>query len=330
LGLQKAGGNKLMMWFKEWYIMGLNKKKLILSARSYLLLSIGALMMAVNFNVFIFPHQLAPGGITGATLIITSLTGWRESVVLLGAQGVMMFIGFWFLGRFRFLTRTLYVSIVYSTAVGVLKYWLPAGGITDDLLLNTIYGAIVGGVALGLVFLGNGNVAGTSVVSRLVQLKTGMPISQVYIFVDGGLILFQGAIFGWDKALYGMLMLFIWGMAADYVQEGPSVVRTIFVITDRSEQISMALFEKLHVGVTAWSGTGMFTYHRRDVLFCTVSRTDVSFLKTIVAEVDPTAFIVVGQGHQAVGGVFPQRQIQTQPPPVEVSGPVQPATSVTR
>jgi uncharacterized membrane-anchored protein YitT (DUF2179 family) len=235
--------------------MQLNKKKLILSARSYFLLSLGALLMAVNFNVFIFPHKLAPGGLAGATLIVTSFTGWNESIVLMGLQGIMMFIGFWFLGRFRFLTRTFYVAVVYSSLVGLLKYWLPSGGITDDLLLNTIYGAIVGGIGLGLIFLGNGNMAGTSVISRLVQLKTGMPISQVYIFVDGGLLFFQGAVFGWDKAMYGMLMLFILGMAADYVQEGPSVVRTIFVITGHSEQVSKALFEQLRVGVTAFSGS---------------------------------------------------------------------------
>jgi uncharacterized membrane-anchored protein YitT (DUF2179 family) len=303
----------------------LNKRNLISTAQSFLLMSLGALLLAVNFNVFMSPHQIAPGGVTGATLLISQVTGWPESSILFSLQGLMMLIGFRYLGRFQFLARTLYVSVVYSGAVALLRPWLPPGGITDDLLLNTIYGGLAGGIGLGLIFWGNGNVAGTSVISRLVQFRTGIPISQLYIFVDGGLILLQGVAFGWDKALYGMLMLFIWGMAADYVQEGPSVVRTTFIITDRPEQVATAVFNRLRVGVTAWSATGMFTQHRRDVLFCTINRSDMSTLKSIVTSVDPTAFIVVGQGHQAVGGVL--RQVPKKVQPTEDAGQMEQVTA---
>ncbi len=285
-------------------LAAIDLKQLLFATRSYVLLSLGALVLAVNFNIFLAPHNIAPGGVSGTTLMLVQYTGWPEGLTMLALQSVMIVIGFRYLGRFQFLMRTLYVSLLYSLSVDVLQPWLPPDGITDDLLLNTIYGGLVGGIGLGLVFWGGGNAAGTSIISRVVQLKTGIPTSQIYIFVDGGVILMQGLVFGWDKALYGLMMLIVWGMATDYVQEGPSVIRTVIIITDRPEPVTTVLFERLHVGVTAWAGTGMFTRAERVVLFCTINRSDFGTLKRIVAEADPLAFTVVGQGHQAFGGVL--------------------------
>lgn len=281
----------------------MNKKQFFVWLKDYSLLSIGALLLAINFNIFMAPHQIAPGGIAGLALILSEFTGLSNGLLLLLLQGIMITIGFRHLGRFQFLMRVVFVAAFYSIGVDLFKLWLPVYGITDDLLLNTIYGGIIGGVGAGLIFLGRSSVAGTSVISRSIQIKTGMPISQLYILIDGGIILLLGVVFGWDKALYGMMMLFIYGLAADYVQEGPSVIRTAFIITDQPESVSSSIIERLHIGVTAWKSRGMFTHDKHTVIFCTINRVEVGTLKQIVKETDPDAFIVVGQGHQAVGGV---------------------------
>jgi uncharacterized membrane-anchored protein YitT (DUF2179 family) len=293
----------------------LNQKKFFTELKSYLLLTIGALILAVNFNIFLLPHQIAPGGIGGVTLMIALFTGWSEGVILLMLQVMMVFLGFWYLGRFQFLIRALYVSLVLSFGVDFLKPLLPAGGVTNDLLLNTIFGGLVGGIGGGLIYWGRSSVAGTSVISRIIQYRTGLPISQIYIFVDGFVILLQAMVFGWDKALYGMMMLFVDGMASDYVLEGPSVVCTAFIVTEQPEEIAITLMEKLHVGVTSWHGTGMFTHEQRTVMFCTISRVEMNPLRRLVRETDPSAFIVVGYGHQASGGVV-RRAPKNVPAPV--------------
>jgi uncharacterized membrane-anchored protein YitT (DUF2179 family) len=195
-----------------------------------------------------------------------------------------------------------------SISVDALKPLLPTGGVTDDFLLNTVFGGLVGGIGGGLVFWGRSTVAGTSVISRIIQFKTGLPISQVYIFVDGFIILLQGLVFGWDKALYGMMMLFINGLATDYVLEGPSVVCTAFIVTREPEELTKALMKRLHVGVTSWPGTGMFTQENRTVLFCTISRIDVTTLKRLAREADPSSFVAVGYGYQSVGGVVRRKK----------------------
>jgi uncharacterized membrane-anchored protein YitT (DUF2179 family) len=250
------------------------------------------------------PADMAPGGASGIALIINSFTGWSNGLILTGIAVPVLFLGFKYLGRYRFLTRTLYLTILSNVLIDVLTRWLPSTGLTDDLLLNALFGGIVGGIGYGIALRGRGTYAGTGIITRVIQLKTGLPTSQLYMVVDGGIILALGVTFGWDKALYALIMLFVYGLATDYVLEGPSVIRTIFIVTDAPEAVAQAMIERLHVGVTSWPVQGMFTQEMHTTLFCTVRRTDVETVKLLVGELDPRAFIVVGQGHQALGGVW--------------------------
>jgi uncharacterized membrane-anchored protein YitT (DUF2179 family) len=166
-----------------------------------------------------------------------------------------------------------------------------------------LYGGVVGGIGYGLVVRGRGMVSGTGIISRVLQVRTGIPVSQLYVLVDGFVILALGLTFGWERALYGMVMLFIWGLASDYAVEGPSVVRIVFIVTDLPEAVADVLMERLRVGVTRWTGEGMYTAEERAILFCTVTRPDIELLRSVVHEIDPAAFVVIGHGHQASGGI---------------------------
>jgi len=270
--------------------------------RDYLLLTIGALISAINVNLFMAPADIAPGGVTGMAILVNHYTGWPIGLTMLVLNIPMLFLGFKYLGRFKFLTRTLYVVLLYNLGVDFLAPSLP-NGITDDLLLNALYAAVLGGLGSGLTFRGRGTSAGTGVLGRVLQFKTGMPVSQLYILTDGGVIAVMGLVFGGDRGLYSLLTLFVWGFMVDYVLEGPSVIRTAFIITDKPDEITSTLLNRLRIGITAWKGQGMYTKKDHTVLFCTLSRPDVDYLKSEVAAVDPYAFVVIGQGHQATGGI---------------------------
>jgi uncharacterized membrane-anchored protein YitT (DUF2179 family) len=189
--------------------------------------------------------------------------------------------------------------------VDAFATFLPPG-VTNDLLLNALYAGIVGGIGIGLIYRGGTSPAGSSVISRVLQLKTGIPNSQVYILIDGGVILVAGLVFGWEMALYAFVTLFMWGLVADYVLEGPSVVRTAFIVTDAPEEVSRVLLDRMSVGVTGWAGKGMFSKKEHTTLFCTVNRPDVNILKSLVNAADPRAFVVIVQGQQAKGGTLRQ------------------------
>lgn len=271
--------------------------------RNYLFLTVGAIIMIVNFNLFIAPSNIAPGGVGGLSLILNYYTGIPRGTGMLLLSIPLIALGFWQLGRFRFLVRTLYVTVFYTLGVDLTVRFFPAQGIVDDLLLTAIYGGVIGGIGYGLIVRGRGMVSGTGIISRVIQLRTGIPVSQLYIFIDGFIIIALGLTFGWQRALYGLIMLFIWGLASDYVLEGPSIVRVVFIVTDRPEAVGKVLMQRIGVGVTRWTGEGMYTREEHAILFCTVTRTDVEVLNSVVKEIDPQAFIVIGQGHQARGGV---------------------------
>jgi uncharacterized membrane-anchored protein YitT (DUF2179 family) len=130
--------------------------------------------------------------------------------------------------------------------------------------------------------------------------------------VDGGVILAAGLVFGWEKGLYALITLFVWGLAADYVLEGPSVVRMAFIVTDSPQAVSQAILKNLHLGITAWPAEGMFSESQHTILFCTVTRPHERTLRSVVTQADPRAFVVTGHGHQASGGMFGQRRPKDQ------------------
>ena len=146
--------------------------------------------------------------------------------------------------------------------------------------------------------------AGTGIVGRIWQRKTGLPLSQTYFYTDGIIILTAGIVFGWEIALYSLLTLFLNGVASDYTLEGPSSVRTVTIITDRPEEVSLALIDGLDRSVSRWEITGMYTGKQHEMLICTVYRPQVAQLKRIVAGLDPEAFVVIGTAHQAWGYGF--------------------------
>jgi uncharacterized membrane-anchored protein YitT (DUF2179 family) len=275
-----------------------------LTRRSFLLLTLAAVIQAFNFRLFLAPSNIAPGGVSGLTLIIHHFTGWPEGRTILALSLPLLVLGFLYLGRWRFLFSSFYVTLLYTMGVDFLAPWLSPGGITDERLLQAIFGGVVGGIAAGLALRGHGLFVGTTIISRVLQLRTGIPITQMFILIDGSIIFAMGLVFGWENALYSLIMLFIWGAATDYMLEGPSVVRTAVIVTDAPEKVAQAILERLGVGVTAWEGRGMFTKETHTVLYCTISRPDVDRLREAVLEVDAEAFVVIGQGHQASGGVL--------------------------
>ncbi|MGD2016175.1 MAG: YitT family protein [Desulfobacterales bacterium] len=145
----------------------------------YFLLTMGSVILAINFDLFLAPFNIAPGGTSGAAIIIHEFTGWPKGLTMLILTLPMLVVGFFYLGRFRFLVRAFYVTVVYSLGIDGLAVILPSG-VTKDLLLNALYGGITGGIGIGLIYRGGTSPAGTSVISRVIQLKTGIPNSQIY------------------------------------------------------------------------------------------------------------------------------------------------------
>ncbi len=272
------------------------------------ILVIGGTFAAAGYAIFQVPHHIVAGGLSGVTIIINYFTGWPVGLLFWILNIPLLFLGFLELGRWRFFWHTLIAASVFSLGadflLAILPKLAPQWPITDDMLLNTIYGGILGGIGLGLVYRAGGTTGGTSILGRVLQKRTGRPLSQVYFYSDGIIILTSALIFGWEIALYGFLMLFIGGIASDYTLEGPSRTRIASIITNKPEEISAAITHTLERGVSHWPITGGYTGESRTLIYCTVTRPEIQELKRIIADVDAEAFVTIGVGHQALGDGF--------------------------
>ena len=286
----------------------LNYRKIWREIQRALLMTLGALLAALSYSLFQIPYNIAAGGVGGISIIINHFTGWPQGTLYLVMNIPLLILGFFYLGRWLFVVRTVITVIIFSVSTDLCLAYLPGlleqYPLTSDILLSAIYGGLVGGVAGGLIYRSGSTIGGTGIIGRIIQMKTGVPLSQIYLYTDGLIVLAAGAVFGWEIALYALLTLFLNGIASDYTLEGPSSVRTATVITNQADQVSRALMTGLGHGVSQWQITGGYTGQSHTMLRCTIYRPQVNDLKRIVAEVDPAAFVTIGVTHQALGSGF--------------------------
>ena len=276
------------------------------SIRDYALLVAGALLQALGLRLFLVPARLASGGVSGISQLINHYTGWPIGLMVFIGNLPLFLIGWRFLGGKRFALRTAVAVVSYSLFVDLLLLlpFFPNTGLTDDLFLNSLYGAVVSGIGYGLVYRGQGTSGGSDILARILNHWRGISMSQSYLAVDGLVILAAGFIFTWKNALYALVTLYISGIVAETTLEGTGAVRTAMIVTAQPEPVARQILECLERGVTVIPGKGAYTGVQRTVLYCVVNRSQVAQLKAIVQEADPQAFMVIGQAHEALGEGF--------------------------
>jgi len=293
---------------------GNKMKKYWPTIQDYFLIALGALIQAVSLRLFFVPANLASGGVTGISQLINHFTGWPIGLMVVIGNIPLFLLGWRFLGGRRFALRTVTAILVYSFFTDLLIK-LPMFGINGaatalindlrgDLFLNALYGAIVSGIGYGLVYRARGTSGGSDILARILNNWRGISMTQSYLLVDTVVILSAGFIFGWKLALYAMITLYVSGLVAETVLEGGGTVRTALIVTAKPEAISTRVIEELERGVTFLDATGAYTGHSHPVLYCVITRAEVAPLKSIVRELDPDAFMVIGIAHEALGEGF--------------------------
>ena len=272
----------------------------------YALVIAGSLIQAVALRIFFIPADLASGGVSGISQLINHYTGWPIGLMTFIGNVPLFLLGWKFLGGKQFAIRTA-VSIVtlsFFTDYLVTLPFIPSHGITHDVVLNTLYGAVVAGLGYGLVYKGQGTSGGSDVLARILNHNRGIPITQSYLMTDTVVILGAGFIFGWEKALYAIITLYVSGLVVDTTLEGSGTVRTAMIITSQPKLVSDYILHRMERGVTLLAGTGAYTGAERPVLYTVVTRSEVQVLKSIVQQADPGAFMVIGAAHEALGEGF--------------------------
>jgi uncharacterized membrane-anchored protein YitT (DUF2179 family) len=275
--------------------------------RDYLGITVGAIITAISLNMFLIPNKIAAGGVSGLATVLHYLLGWPVGIIMLAFNIPLFIIGLKVMGA-RYGINTLFGAGVLSLAIDLTAPFTPV--LTNDLLLSSLYGGVVGGMGMGLVFRSKGNTAGTALAAVILNKLLGIRIGQAMMASDFFVIVFAGVAFkSPELALYALISMFVTGQIIDLVQEGPSTSKAFFVMSSQPNEVAAAIISEMDRGVTVLQAKGGYTGESREMLLCVVSTSEVTQLKEVIYQIDSKAFVIVTTAHEVLGEGFTEVKI---------------------
>lgn len=272
--------------------------------RNYLGITLGAVLTAVALNMFLIPNKVAAGGVSGFATVLHYLLGLPVGMTMLALNIPLFLISVKILGA-KFGVNTLFGAAVLSVAIDASAPYTPV--LTNDLLLSSLYGGVLTGIGMGLVFRFKGTTAGTDLLAAILNKLFKVSVGQALLSVDFFVIAFAGIAFASaELSLYALISLFVTSQIIDLIQEGPSTSKAFFIVSSEPEAVARKIMEDMDRGVTFLQGRGGYTGEKREVLFCVVTTSEVTKLKDIVTSIDGKAFVIVADVHDVLGEGFSQ------------------------
>lgn len=273
--------------------------------QNLIIVPIGALLSAIGLEIFLVPNHILDGGITGISIILAYVTKLPLGLFLGLLNLPFILIGYKQIGK-TFALTTLYAILLLSVFTGI---FLPVPELTSDPLLASVFGGIILGIGVGIVIRNGGSQDGTEILSILVNKKLPFSVGEIVMFINIFILGSAGFIFGWDHAMYSLLAYFIAYKTIDVTIEGLEQSKSVWIISDQHEEIGEALNSRLGRGVTYLNGKGAYSQDEKQVIFTIITRLEEAKLKSIVEDIDPNAFLAVGDIHDVKGGNFKKRDI---------------------
>ena len=277
----------------------------------YLLIIVGTALMSIAINSVFDAAGLVTGGFSGISIIVKE---WTENLLQGGIPlwitnfclNIPLFLIGMKIGGFGFVKKALAGEVFLSLWLAVLPVFDLAG---NDLLLAAVYGGVIQGIGIGLVFLGQGTTGGTDMMAALIQRKLKhYSIAQIMQVIDGIVVLVGMYVFGIQKALYAIIAVFLVTKVSDGMIEGLKFSKQAYIITDKPDEISRMIMEELDRGVTGIAGKGMYSGQDKMLLYCVVGRKEIVALKERVDSIDPNAFVIVSDAREVHGEGFIEKK----------------------
>ena len=280
------------------------KSKVLSLLWSYFMITVASAIYAVGFNWFYVPNDIAFGGITGVGQIINAILPWAPIGTVVIILNIPLFILGWRLYGGHLLLSSLYAMAVSSVFIDLVNsFWTFE---PMDSLLACIFGGILMGASLGLVFQQGATTGGTDLIARLLKLKISwLPMGRLLMATDLVVIVATAIAFGSIySALYGLVALYIASIVMDRMLYGLDSAKVAYIISDHFKEIADALVNDLDRGVTILQGQGAYSRAEKKVLMCAFKQRQIVSIKRMVKQLDPSAFIIVCDAYEVLGDGF--------------------------
>ncbi|SKA87141.1 Uncharacterized membrane-anchored protein YitT, contains DUF161 and DUF2179 domains [Clostridium sp. USBA 49] len=273
--------------------------------KEYIFITIGFMLVALSLRLFLVPNKIAAGGVSGIAIILNSIFPFLNvGMIMLGIDAVLFIIAFAVIGN-KFGAKSIYASLGISLTIWLtdnLKIFDKA--ITNDLLLASIFGTLLSGIGMAIVFNQNASTGGTDIIAKILNKFFHIDIGKAILIVDFIVTLFAGITFGTNIALYSLLCVIMNGFVIDNVIEGVNTCKEVIVVSTKIDEISNYIINELDRGCTIFKGKGGFTKKDTNILYTVLYRKQFIKLKKFIKDVDNKAFITVSETHEVLGEGF--------------------------
>ncbi|MDN4620168.1 YitT family protein [Paenibacillus sp. PsM32] len=271
----------------------------------FIFITTGAVMMAVALEIFLIPNTVIDGGITGISIILSEVTPVPLGLFIFIINVPFLIIGYKQIGK-TFAFSTLYGITVMSLMTAYLHH-IPA--LTDDKILASMFGGVILGFGIGLVIRFGGSLDGTEIVAILLSKRFHMPVGQIVMIINVFIFAVAGFVFGWDSAMFSIFTYYIAAKVMDIVVEGLEESKSVTIISSEYEEISQAIVDRLGRSTTFMYAKGGYSKEDTQMIYCVVTRLELAKLRTIVQDIDPSAFLAIEHVSEVIGGNFEKKNI---------------------
>lgn len=277
--------------------------------KEYAQITLGLFILAISIQFFLVPNNIAAGGISGLAIIINSCFKMIPiSAIIFSLDAVLFIIAFIVLGS-KFGIKTLYSSVGYAGMIAIFEHFFPQGYTpTNNLILAAIFGALLSGIGLGIIFNANASTGGTDIIAKIINKFFHIEIGKALFSVDLIVIVLSMVIFNVEIGLIALLSVIINGFVIDYVIEGINLCKTVTIISEKSEEIKKYILDELERGCTEIDAKGGYSGIKQTIIYTIVGRRELINLRIYIKNLDPKAFIIVGNSHEVLGEGFKELQ----------------------
>ncbi|MDD4414317.1 MAG: YitT family protein [Oscillospiraceae bacterium] len=278
-----------------------SKSKRMLSDGLFYL--IGSILYSFSVAVFIAPNKISPGGLTGVATLINHIFTFPVGTAIF-VMNIPLLIAAWRRLGPDFTVRTSIVTVFVSVLIDVFSLFIPP--FHGNIMLVAIFGGVFSGLGLGLIYMRGGTTGGSEIVARLVGIKTPhIPIGRLLLLVDTAVVAVTSAAFGnIESALYALILIYASTTVMDTLIYGRDKGNLLLIVTDHADEVTQQVIQKIGRGVTKLNASGGYSGAEKRVLFCAVRPSEVYVLKTLVYDIDQSAFIVVVTTDEVLGEGF--------------------------
>jgi len=270
----------------------------------FIYINIGVMLVALSFSLFLEPNNIVAGGVSGIGIILRDIFGIDPVYIIFATNFILLLVGLIFISK-EFFLKTVYGSITFPLYVWAFSF-LSADFASqiNDLIIITIFAALIMGLGIGIVMKNGGTTGGVEVLQTLLFKYAHLPFSTSLFIIDGAIVLAGMLVFGIEVGLYAIIFIYLSGLIIDNVVFGGFNKRAAYIITKYPDEIKSKIYTILERGVTEIITKGGYTGESRKMLLCVLSTKEYYHLRKIVKEIDPKAFLFVARTNEVIGEGF--------------------------